>query len=430
MDVTISLPKPHMHQDRFINDSVKRKVIKAGRRGGKTVGMSILGVKEFLAGKRVLYAAPTAEQLDRFWKQCVRALQPTIDVGVFYKNETEHIIELAGTEQRIKAKTAWNADTLRGDYADVLILDEFQLMNEDVWSIVGAPMMFDNNGDAVFCFTVPSVRSKTMSKATDKKHASKMWKKAYDDTTGRWRAYHFTSLDNPYISQEAVQEIINSTDMTRLAVRQEIFAEDVDDVAGALWKQENIDAGRMNMHPELFRIGIGIDPHASTGQTGLIAAGLGYISGEIHGFVLEDATRGGLPNQWAGASVNLYDKWVADIAVGEVNHGGDMIWNTISGVEGGKLLNFKAVRASRGKYVRAEPISALYGDVQSAIMTKVHHVGTFPELEEQMCSYVPGDDSPNNLDALVWILTELMLGESETGQFGMGRVEDYENKWA
>jgi hypothetical protein len=429
-DFNIFIPKPHVHQDAFVHDVVKRKVIKAGRRGGKTVGMSILAVEQFLAGKRVLYATPTAEQIDRFWKQCNRALQEPIDAKVFYKNETEHIIELLGTEQRIKAKTAWNADTLRGDYADVLILDEFQLMNEDTWGTVGAPMMFDNNGDAVFCFTVPSVRAKTISKASDKKHANKMWKRAYEDKTGRWRAYHFTSMDNPYISQEAVQEIINSTDMTRLAIRQEIYAEDVDEVAGALWKQANIDQGRTTLYPDLFRIGVGVDPHASSGQTGLIVAGIAYMGGEIHAFVLEDGTRGGLPNQWAGKAIELYDKYQADIMVGEVNHGGDMIWNTISNVDGGQFVNFKAVRASRGKYVRAEPISALYGDTLDDIASKVHHVGVYSELEEQMCSYVPGDPSPNNMDALVWILTELMLGDVESGDFGMGKVEEYENKWA
>lgn len=428
--LNVTLPKPHYHQDLFIHEHFKRKVVKAGRRGGKTVGMSILAVEEFLKGKRVLYATPTAEQIDRFWKQCCRALQEAIDAKVFYKNETEHIIELEGTEQRIKAKTAWNADTLRGDYADVLILDEFQLMNEDTWGVVGAPMMFDNNGDAIFCFTVPSVRAKTISKATNKKHANLMWKRAHDDKTGRWKAYHFTSLDNPYIDQGAVEEIINSTDMTRLAIRQEIYAEDVDDVPGALWKQENIDAGRVTGWTELFRIGVGVDPHASSGQTGLIVAGLGYVGHEVHAYVLEDGTRGGLPNQWAGKAIELYDKYGADIMVGEVNHGGDMIWNTISSVEGGEDVNFKAVRATRGKYVRAEPISALYGDVSDEIASKIHHVGTFSELEEQMCSYVPGDPSPNNLDALVWVLTELMLGEYETGDFGMGKIENYENKWA
>ena len=105
----------------------------------KTVGVSSRAVKRFLAGRRILYAAPTAEQVGRFWTTVTRALAEPIKQKVFYKNETERYIELPGTEQRIKAKTAWNADSLRGDYADDLILDEFQLMCEDTWDAVGAP---------------------------------------------------------------------------------------------------------------------------------------------------------------------------------------------------------------------------------------------------------------------------------------------------
>jgi hypothetical protein len=117
-EYTVHLPRPHDKQRLFIDSPAKRKVIRAGRRGGKTVGNSIYAVEKFLAGRRVLYATPTAEQIGRFWATVTRALYEPIKAGVYYKNETEHIIELPGTEQRIRAKTAWNADTLRGDYAD------------------------------------------------------------------------------------------------------------------------------------------------------------------------------------------------------------------------------------------------------------------------------------------------------------------------
>jgi len=157
MQIKIETKRPHEKQFKFINSNAKRKVVRAGRRGGKTVGMSIQAVRAFLGDKengilpkRVLYAAPTQDQVDRFWHEVVSALLPAIDAGVFYKNETKHIVEKAGTEQRIRAKTAWSSDTLRGDYADLLILDEWQLMNEDAWELVGAPMLLDNDGDAVF----------------------------------------------------------------------------------------------------------------------------------------------------------------------------------------------------------------------------------------------------------------------------------------
>ena len=151
-EYVVSLPRPHEHQAAFINSPAKRKVIRAGRRGGKTVGISIYAVERFLRGRRVLYAAPTTEQVGRFWTTVTRAFQAPIDAGIFRKNETEHVIELPGTEQRIRAKTAWNADTLRGDYADDLIFDEWQLINEDAWDVVGAPMLLDNDGDATFIY--------------------------------------------------------------------------------------------------------------------------------------------------------------------------------------------------------------------------------------------------------------------------------------
>jgi hypothetical protein len=144
----ISLPRPHDEQRRFLTSPAKRKIIRAGRRGGKTVGMAIYSVEKFLAGKRVLYTTPTSEQIQRFWAETTRALAEPIAAGVFAVNQTWHTIELPGTEQRIRAKTAWNADTLRGDYGDELIFDEYQLMDETAWSEVGAPMLLDNDGNA------------------------------------------------------------------------------------------------------------------------------------------------------------------------------------------------------------------------------------------------------------------------------------------
>jgi hypothetical protein len=200
MDLTVRLPRPHARQLAFIDSPAKRKVVRAGRRGGKTVGVAIYAVEQFLAGRRVLYGTPTQDQIDRFWEECKRALREPIDAGVFYKNETRHIIELAGTEQRIRAKTAWDADTLRGDYADVLILDEFQLMHEETWGVVGAPMLLDNDGDAVFVYTPPSLRTIQHSRASDPYHAAKLFQRAKQDTSGRWAAFHFSSHDNPHIS--------------------------------------------------------------------------------------------------------------------------------------------------------------------------------------------------------------------------------------
>ncbi len=220
--VEVELPIPHSYQKELVDSEVKRIIVRAGRRGGKTVGLAIRHIKKFLGGKRVLYATPTSEQLGKWWYEVTTALEPLIRLGVFKKNEAEHFIEREGTEQRIKGKTAWNANTLRGDYADELGLDEWQLMDEDTWAVVGAPMLLDNNGDAVFIYTPPSLRSTGVSKARDPRHAAKMFSKAEIDP--RWKAIHFTSHDNPHISKEALGELIQ--DMSKQSYRQEILAED------------------------------------------------------------------------------------------------------------------------------------------------------------------------------------------------------------
>lgn len=214
----------HLPQAAFVCCKAKRIIIRAGRRGGKTVGIAIKFLIAFLEGRRVLYTAPTSEQTDRFWYEITTALAEPLQAGVYVLNKTERYIERPGTLNRIKAKTAWDADSMRGDYADLIGYDEWQLSNEDAWEVVGAPMLMDNNGDAVFIYTPPSLRSAGISKAHDPRHAAKMFKAAQGDTTGRWQAFHFTSHDNPHLSHEGLAEAIK--DMSRASYRQEILAED------------------------------------------------------------------------------------------------------------------------------------------------------------------------------------------------------------
>jgi hypothetical protein len=393
--LTITLPDPHKKQLAFIRSNAKRRVVRAGRRGGKTVGLSIFADEQFLAGKRILYAAPTAEQIDRFWTEVCRALKEPIDAGVFTKNETKHIIELPGTEQRIRAKTAWNADSLRGDYADVLILDEFQLMDETAWSEVGAPMLLDNDGIAVFVYTPPSLHSRSASKARDPQHAAKLWKRAQNDTTGRWETFHFSSHDNPHISKVALSEL--TSDMTSLAIRQEIEALDIDQAPGALWKRAKIDESRVLKAPDLGRIVVAVDPSATSGgdECGIIGAG----RDKDDYYTLADASLQGSPTAWATAAITMYHSLSADCIVGEGNNGGEMIETVIKQID--PTVNYRMVTASRGKATRAEPISAIHEKGHD------HHVGTFPILENELCLWQPGDKSPNRLDAKVWAMTEL-----------------------
>lgn len=400
--------KDHPKQEAFVESESKRIVVRAGRRGGKTVGVAIRAVKRFLKKRRILYAAPTQEQIDRFWVSVCRMLQPSIDSGAIYKNETRHILEIPGTEQRIRAKTAWNADTLRGDYADDLILDEWQLMDEDAWELVGAPMLLDNNGDVVFIYTPPSLHSRSVSKAKDPQHAAKRFKKyaaLAKERPERYATFHFSSHDNPHLSGEALSEI--TEDMTALAVRMEINAEDVDEAPGALWNRTLIEQTRITTAPDHERVVVAIDPSASsTGdEAGIITAGLR----RNEGYVIADDSVQGSPKTWASAAVAAYSRHKADCIVAESNNGGEMVSLTIKTVD--PDIRVKLVHASRGKQTRAEPIAAVYEHFRA------HHVGSFPQLEDEMCLWLPGDPSPNRMDAMVWAFTELGLTGSKELKF-------------
>jgi hypothetical protein len=220
-EIKIHLHRPHAKQTAFKKSAAKRKVIVAGRRGGKTTGVADLAVEAMLAGRRVLEAAPTADQTGAFWSSCKTALSGAIAAGHVYKNETERLLELPNGA-RIRTKTAHDADSLRGDYADLLILDEYSIMSPDTWNEVGAPMLLDNDGDAVFIFTPQR-----------KNHAHSLYVRALGDTTGRWEAFHYTSHDNPYLSPEALEDI--TSDMTEDAYKQEILAQFLDN-QGAVFR--------------------------------------------------------------------------------------------------------------------------------------------------------------------------------------------------
>nr|WP_249144211.1 terminase family protein [Bradyrhizobium lablabi] len=198
---------------------------------------------------------------------------------------------------------------------------------------------------------------------------------------------------------------------TRLG-RQEIYAEILDDVPGALWQRAQIDKLRVKPQdvPKLIRIVVAIDPAVTSGEdadeTGIIAAG---IDANDHGYILEDGSGVFQPSDWATNAIAIYKARGADRIIGETNNGGDMVENTIRVVD--RNVSYRGVHASRGKVIRAEPVSALYEQ------GRVHHVGAFPQLEDQMCAFTQDFDrdtagySPDRMDALVWAISELMLKE-------------------
>jgi phage terminase large subunit-like protein len=216
---------------------------------------------------------------------------------------------------------------------------------------------------------------------------------------------HGTTYDNrENLAPSFFTNIINKYEGTRLG-RQELNAEILDDNPNALWRRVDIDALRVKVSPELKRVVVGVDPAVTSkktsAETGISVCGLGHND---HAYVLDDASLIATPDGWAKKVVSVFNLHEGDRIIAEVNNGGELVEATIRTVD--PYIPYKAVHASRGKHKRAEPIAALYEQ------KRVHHVGSFPELEDQMCNFDPEDesaDSPDRMDALVWALTELML---------------------
>lgn len=201
------------------------------------------------------------------------------------------------------------------------------------------------------------------------------------------------------LAQGFFDYVIKKYEGTRLGL-QELEAKLLTDNPGALWKREQIDSNRVTSYPDLTRVVVGVDPTASAGgdEAGIVTAGM---QGDRY-YTLSDDSRQGTPQEWASAAVAAYHRHKADCIVAEKNNGGDMVEAVIKQVD--QTVNVKLVWASRGKVTRAEPIAAI------AEQGRDHHVGYFPQLEDELCMWLPGESSPNRLDAKVWALTELSGG--------------------
>jgi phage terminase large subunit-like protein len=196
------------------------------------------------------------------------------------------------------------------------------------------------------------------------------------------------------------EQVLTTYEGTRIG-RQELLGELLEDVEGALWTLDMIEADRVAVVPDLRRIVVAVDPSGGSGpnsdEQGIVVVGLG-VDGEL--YVLADRSCKLSPHGWASRAVAAYREFDADRIIAEVNYGGEMVTSTIGQVD--SSVSVKVISASRGKVQRAEPVSAAYEK------HRVHHVGALPQLEDQMTTWTPQDGtSPDRLDALVWAVTEL-----------------------
>ena len=225
------------------------------------------------------------------------------------------------------------------------------------------------------------------------------------ETRGRTR-------DNPFLPDSFVADVEDAYGGTALG-RQELDGELIEELAGALWSRAGLEAGRCDAPAELVRVVVGVDPPAGTSDGERVGDACGIVAvgrdGDGIGYVLADASVAATsPEGWARAVATCAATHRADRVVAEANQGGQMVRSVLQAAD--VTLPVTLVRASRGKVARAEPVATLYD------RGRVRHCGRFPALEDEMCGLVAGGGyqgpgrSPDRADALVWALTELMLG--------------------
>lgn len=246
---------------------------------------------------------------------------------------------------------------------------------------------------------------------------------AADPTVAVTTGSTYENLDN--LSPSFFQRVVTKYEGTSLG-EQELHAKILTEAPGALWTRETLAKAKVDASgtpwekaPDLVRVVVGVDPAAknksNSNETGIIIAG---VDTRGHGWVVGDRSARLSPDGWGRRVCSAYDDHEADRVVAETNNGGDMVAATIRTVD--PKVAIREVTASRGKHTRAEPVAALYEQ------GKVHHVGNFPALEDQLCTWVPGDtddtESPDRLDALVWALTDLMVSKRPIAAVSPGTV--------
>ena len=375
-------------------------ILKAGRGAGKTrTGSEDTWWTSFLGEERVAIVCPTNNDVRKTCYEGESGLLNVVPKALILDyNRTSMemwIKNIHGTSSYLVGYSAEEPERLRGPQHSLAWCDELAAWRnlQDTWDMLEFTMRLG-----------PHPRKIVTTTPKPNKILRELLK---EETTVVTHASTFANAANlPAVFLEKLKAKYAGT---RLG-RQELEAELLEDIVGALWSLSSFDDHRVHDLPEMQRIVVSLDPSGTDGESdtaddvGIIVAGLGV---DGRGYILDDLTCNMSPDGWGRRSVDAYNTWAADLIVAERNFGGAMVKFVVKSVDDN--VAYKEVTASRGKVVRAEPVAALYEQ------GKVSHVGNFPELEDQMSMFTTagfmGDGSPDRLDAAVWALTELMLDE-------------------
>lgn len=374
-------------------------LILGGRGAGKTragaewVRGQALGLAPFASrpARRIALVAETLHDARSVMVEgCsgLLAVHPPSERPIFYPSRGELVWPNGAIGQLFSAE---NPDSLRGPQFDAAWCDELAKwrLGPEVWDMLQFALRLGRDPRAVVT-TTPRAASMLRQLLADDRVA--VTRARTTDNRGNLAATFLAEMERRYAGTELG--------------RQELDGELIEDLAGALWQRQWLDEARREAAPEMRRVVVGVDPPVSARESsdacGIIAAGRGVDGGF---YVLADRTvQGRAPNEWARAAVACYRDFVADRIVAEVNQGGDLVDAVVRQIA--PELVIRQVRATRGKWLRAEPVAALYAQ------GRVAHVGVHRELEEQMLAFngdgLAGGRSPDRVDALVWAITELI----------------------
>lgn len=406
--IELSYTRPQLEIFFNIPEDVKFLVVTKGRRFGATKGAANACIEWCLEGDAILWGDTISGNIDRYVE---RYFKPElIKANIKYTYSTQKKVMTIGNGY-IDFRSADRPENWEGFGYNKIFLNEagIILKNDYLYTNAVLPMLMDYPNSVLIAAGVPKGM---FLKGSDKEHKFySLYKKAKEGLKG-YRVLEYSSYDNPLLSKEDVEELSNEIKtMNPQMQEQEIYGKFVEGAAGELWDEVIIEKCRTKSHPPLKRIVVSIDPATTkkkkSDETGITVQGICHNN---KGYFLENLTGKYSPNEWGSIAVNASVRWDADCIVGESNQGGDMVKSIIETVlkEKNVIKRVKLVHATKGKFVRAEPIYALYEQ------GNIFHVGYHTKLENQMTTFTSDyAESPNDVDALVWGFTELMITAME-----------------
>jgi len=378
------------YQKAIIYSPKRFTVTEAATKVGKTIShLYWLFAEQAHQGKSTYeywWVAPVYSQAEIAFK---RLLHKVIESGAYGINMSKLSITTPKNTV-ITFKSADNPATLYGENVHAFVFDEYSRAKEEAWFALRTTV------------TYTKAKGKFIGNVVARNWAWDLARKAESGLDPDFGYFKVTAYEAVKAGILKAEEVEQARKDLPARVFKMLYEAEFTEIEGALWRWDIIEKCRVRKYPDLIRIAIAIDPAVTStkesDETGIIVGG-SDIEGDV--YILEDLSGIYTPQTWATKVLDAYERLKADKIIAEVNNGGDLVETVLRNID--KNVSYQKVNASRGKIRRAEPIEALYEQ------QRVHHVGNFPKLEEQMTTYT-GDikeQSPDRMDALVWLCTFL-----------------------